>query len=184
MNFADICTKCGLCCKQAGLMKDFPEKSTKEGHCIQLSKDNTCKKYDNRPVLCRVDEGYERYFKDQFKTELEYLNHNVEVCNAMIKAAKLPEKFLVPFLKLEDYGGDGISLNQKNCELKVIYGPNEKNKKEKIFTDPEKAYNFYLSIGEAAIWDITGHRLELLEGKHYVPRDCKKDDEKDDVVPF
>lgn len=58
------CTKCGACCKNIGhlvkiglLPKDFDRGN---GTCINLAEDNTCKIYETRPSICRVDRKFWR----------------------------------------------------------------------------------------------------------------------------
>ena len=45
---------------------------------------NLCSIYDFRPLLCRVDECYEKFFKDTMSLE-EYYKANYDACNKMKK---------------------------------------------------------------------------------------------------
>ena len=52
------CTRCGLCCKNAGRIPGFPlplKPGTNE--CRYLSADNLCEIYDHRPMICQIDKG-------------------------------------------------------------------------------------------------------------------------------
>jgi len=60
------CTGCGICCTRVWLAKgtlskeEFPFDVKKDGSCEMLGKDNTCKVYENRPDICRIDKMYEK----------------------------------------------------------------------------------------------------------------------------
>ena len=43
---------------------------------------NLCSIYDNRPLLCRIDDSYDIYFKDRYTKE-EYYKLNYEVCKKL-----------------------------------------------------------------------------------------------------
>ncbi len=43
----------------------FPYQPLPDGACPQLRPDNTCAVYDQRPLLCRVDDFYHHYLADQ-----------------------------------------------------------------------------------------------------------------------
>ncbi|MCM1480419.1 MAG: hypothetical protein NC085_12005 [Muribaculaceae bacterium] len=51
------------------------------GICKYL-RGNKCGIYNERPLLCRVDESYEAYFKDVITIE-EYYRLNYEACNIL-----------------------------------------------------------------------------------------------------
>ena len=44
--------------------------------------ENLCSIYDNRPLLCRIDDSYDIYFKDIYTKE-EYYKLNYEVCKKL-----------------------------------------------------------------------------------------------------
>ena len=59
------CTSCGACCRMANLhnvanKKHWGIELTDIGRCVHLSEDNKCKIYENRPLICNVDEVYDR----------------------------------------------------------------------------------------------------------------------------
>ena len=85
------CDKCSACCRlvffvidQAKenpdsddelvkLINEFPYELNKDGSCSMLGEDGLCSVYDERPIICRVDDIYERFYakimsKEQFNT--------------------------------------------------------------------------------------------------------------------
>ena len=75
------CDRCGLCCRH--IKRD--KMPNENGVCKYLDENtNLCKIYENRPVICRVDDYYERYCKDTMTRE-EFYAVNLENCK-MIKS--------------------------------------------------------------------------------------------------
>ena len=72
------CDKCGECCRNLDRSPLYKDLHDGDGVCRYL-KDNMCSIYDKRPLLCRVDECYKIFFKDEFDYE-EYLQLNYESC--------------------------------------------------------------------------------------------------------
>lgn len=52
-----------------------------DGTCRYLE-GNLCSIYSQRPVLCRVDECYELYFKERYSLE-EYYEMNYRICKKL-----------------------------------------------------------------------------------------------------
>jgi hypothetical protein len=59
----------------------YKELDRGDGVCKYLS-GNICSIYDDRPLLCRVDDSYNIYFKEQYTKE-QYYNLNYEVCKKL-----------------------------------------------------------------------------------------------------
>ncbi len=78
-----ICNQCGLCCKNLKLSSIYAELDRGDGTCKYL-KNNLCSIYNDRPLLCRIDESYEFFFKDSFSKE-EYYKLNYEMCKKFKK---------------------------------------------------------------------------------------------------
>lgn len=75
------CEKCGVCCRSLGLSPLYSALDRGDGVCRHLC-GNLCSIYENRPLLCRVDESYEVFFKGQVSREdYEKLNH--EACHKL-----------------------------------------------------------------------------------------------------
>lgn len=73
-----ICDMCGECCKNLDKSPIYSELDKGDGTCKYLV-GNLCSIYDNRPLLCRVDESYEAFFKDIYGID-EYYRLNYEAC--------------------------------------------------------------------------------------------------------
>lgn len=73
-----VCDKCGECCKNLDKSPIYSELDRGNGSCKYLV-GNLCSIYDNRPLLCRVDESYEAFFKDIYSID-EYYRLNYEAC--------------------------------------------------------------------------------------------------------
>lgn len=73
------CDKCGECCRHLDLSPIYHSLDRGDGVCKYLS-ENLCTIYEDRPLLCRVDESYEAYFKDSI-TKNDYYKLNYENCN-------------------------------------------------------------------------------------------------------
>lgn len=75
------CDQCGACCRNLHLSSLYAELDRGDGVCKYLS-GNLCSIYESRPLLCRIDESYEKFFKDVMSIE-EYYRMNQEVCKAL-----------------------------------------------------------------------------------------------------
>lgn len=72
------CNKCGCCCRHLDKSELYKELDRGDGTCKYLQ-GNLCTIYAERPLLCRIDECYEKFFKDQMTLE-EYYKVNYEMC--------------------------------------------------------------------------------------------------------
>ncbi|PJJ30150.1 YkgJ family cysteine cluster protein [Lacrimispora celerecrescens] len=71
------CDKCGECCKNLNKSPVYAELDRGDGICLHLHK-NLCSIYETRPLICRIDNCYELFFKDSMtKAEFYSLNHAV-----------------------------------------------------------------------------------------------------------
>lgn len=75
------CDKCGACCRNLHLSPLYAELDRGDGVCKYLS-ENLCSIYESRPLLCRVDESYEKFFKEVMSIE-EYYRINQEICKKL-----------------------------------------------------------------------------------------------------
>lgn len=75
------CDQCGVCCRNVGKSPIYKDLDDGTGKCRYLD-GNLCGIYETRPLLCRVDESYETFFKDQMTLE-EYYRLNYEACNKL-----------------------------------------------------------------------------------------------------
>lgn len=75
------CDKCGLCCAHIGESELYKELNRGDGICKFL-KDNLCLIYESRPLLCRVDESFEKIFSKAMSKE-EFYELNYQGCRAL-----------------------------------------------------------------------------------------------------
>ena len=75
------CTCCGECCRNLGKSDVYKELDRGDGTCKYLD-GNKCSIYDERPLLCRIDESYEVYFREQYSLE-EYYEFNYSICKQL-----------------------------------------------------------------------------------------------------
>lgn len=75
------CIKCGKCCRSLKNNIIYSDLDRGDGVCKYL-KDNLCSIYDNRPLLCRVDDCYNLFFKDKYTKE-EFYKLNKIICNTL-----------------------------------------------------------------------------------------------------
>ena len=118
LEFNNICTKCGACCKKAsvdaynGFTRSFYEKvlnikleelqTKKNGDCINLLDDNSCAIYEDRPLICRY--GNDKLhigpntLQDLLKyTEREYLDLQMSSCNTIMDLNKIDKSYQIKF---------------------------------------------------------------------------------------
>ena len=65
------CEKCGACCRNISKSNLYQKLDRGDGVCKYL-RDNLCEIYNNRPVLCRIDECFELYFSKRMSQEQYY----------------------------------------------------------------------------------------------------------------
>jgi Fe-S-cluster containining protein len=100
MNFP--CTQCGACCRRVGKSKDFQEPVNPDGSCSHLKEDNSCGIYETRPMICRVEEFYEKFQSEETMSKEDFFRLNSEECNNMMDEDGLDEKLRID-LKIYDY---------------------------------------------------------------------------------
>lgn len=80
------CNKCGICCKNLDKSYLYQELDRGDGVCKHLV-NNLCSIYDNRPLLCRIDESYKSFYLNIMTLE-EYYRLNYEACDKLRKETK------------------------------------------------------------------------------------------------
>lgn len=80
------CDKCGFCCRNLNLSSLYSELDRGDGVCKFLD-GNICSIYDERPLLCRIDESYEVFFSKKMTRE-EFYNLNKIMCDELKKHRK------------------------------------------------------------------------------------------------
>lgn len=75
------CDCCGCCCRNLNQSELYKELDRGDGVCKYLN-GNICSIYEERPLICRVDECYEQFFKQEMNI-VEYYNINSIVCKQL-----------------------------------------------------------------------------------------------------
>ena len=75
------CDKCGEFCRNLHKSPLYKDLHDGDGVCRYL-KGNECSIYENRPLICRIDDSYEVFFKQELSYE-EYLQLNYESCKIL-----------------------------------------------------------------------------------------------------
>ena len=88
------CTKCGLCCKKLDEVSQLDAYHAGDGVCFYYAENIGCNIYESRPDVCRVDDGYERFFSAVI-TKQDYYHKNAQICNKMQKDKGLDRKYRV-----------------------------------------------------------------------------------------
>lgn len=81
------CERCGCCCRNLDKSDIYVPLNRGDGVCKYLN-GNDCSIYDNRPLLCRIDESYNRFFS-KLMTKEDFYKINKEACKRL---QKLEEK--------------------------------------------------------------------------------------------
>ena len=72
------CKQCGNCCRHLDRSELYKDLDRGDGVCRYL-KDNLCSIYEDRPLLCRIEESYNEVFSEVYTKE-EYYRLNEEDC--------------------------------------------------------------------------------------------------------
>ena len=71
------CDKCGECCRNLDKSPLYTDLDCGNGICKHLV-GNLCEIYEERPLICRIDDCYALFFKDSMtRAEFYQLNHAV-----------------------------------------------------------------------------------------------------------
>lgn len=77
------CERCGACCRQVGTVPFGKGLALPSGVCRHWDEHTKlCSIYKTRPLICRVDEAYERCLQDKM-TRREYYRLNKEACQRL-----------------------------------------------------------------------------------------------------
>ncbi|UXZ05860.1 YkgJ family cysteine cluster protein [Moraxella nasicaprae] len=84
LNISDLttfpCTACGQCCRRIHLSEMTAFLDRGDGICHHLDcQTNLCQIYNDRPLVCRVEDYYKTYLINQISWE-EFVDINVQVC--------------------------------------------------------------------------------------------------------
>lgn len=80
------CTQCGACCQFVGRNEITSHLDRGDGTCkYYLPASKHCGIYEDRPLCCRVDDGYDKVFKDSGMTREEFYSINLIYCKELQK---------------------------------------------------------------------------------------------------
>ncbi|NOL49261.1 YkgJ family cysteine cluster protein [Pelistega europaea] len=78
------CTACGKCCRHVDKSELTSFLSRGDGVCQFLDeKTNLCTIYEQRPLVCRVEDYYREYLMDKIGWD-EFVKLNLEVCKDLL----------------------------------------------------------------------------------------------------
>jgi Fe-S-cluster containining protein len=102
------CTGCGACCRRIGklinsvkdkqfekfsigeLLQQFPHQYNKDGVCEMLHNDG-CKVYEDRPLICRVDDLMIAMGQDKH----EWYKDNINACNEIMEEDGIDKSYRI-----------------------------------------------------------------------------------------
>lgn len=74
------CTACGLCCQKVHLSEQTAWLNRGDGVCQHYDElTKLCSIYENRPLVCRVEDYYQVYLLDKIKWQ-DFVQLNVVIC--------------------------------------------------------------------------------------------------------
>ena len=77
------CTACGKCCRRVGSSPQTQFLDRGDSVCRYLNEQtNLCDIYENRPIVCRVEDYYNAYLTDQIKW-IDFIEINQNICNKL-----------------------------------------------------------------------------------------------------
>ena len=89
-----LCSGCGARCFMAVTKGLMPDRG--DGGCINLDDDLSCKIYEDRPLLCKVDGMFERMKKHKPKLDQKKWNKwNTKMCHDLIDEQGLDPKYKI-----------------------------------------------------------------------------------------
>lgn len=78
------CNLCGLCCKNLNLSSLYQNMHNGNGICFNYDENSKlCKIYEQRPLICNVEDGY-KFFKENLSKK-EYYDLNYQFCEKLKK---------------------------------------------------------------------------------------------------
>ena len=88
------CTKCGQCCMNISKVEQLIDDHSGNGICIFYRENVGCKIYQNRPDVCRIDEGYIKFFSSHMSIQ-EFYQKNAQVCNQLQEEKGMNQQYRV-----------------------------------------------------------------------------------------
>lgn len=76
-----VCDKCGLCCSHIGGSELYKDLDRGDGVCRFLQ-GTLCSIYEQRPLLCRVDESWQKLFSAKISLQ-DFYDLNYQGCKTL-----------------------------------------------------------------------------------------------------
>lgn len=77
------CTACGQCCRRVYLSEKTAYLNRGDGVCQYFNEENNlCSIYENRPLICRVDDYYQAHFSQMISWD-DFVQLNMEICHSL-----------------------------------------------------------------------------------------------------
>lgn len=77
------CTACGKCCRNVGLSKQTDFLDRGDSICKYFNEyTNLCTIYDQRPLVCRVEDYYDVFLSDKYEWN-EFVDINLKICESL-----------------------------------------------------------------------------------------------------
>lgn len=74
------CTACGKCCRKVGNSPQTQFLDRGDSVCRYFNEEtNLCNIYDDRPIVCRVQDYYQQYLSDKIKW-IDFVEINQAIC--------------------------------------------------------------------------------------------------------
>lgn len=77
------CNSCGKCCRRVNLSGLTNYLDRGDGVCRNFNEvSNLCNIYNDRPLICRVEDYYKTYLSDQIGWD-EFVKINLDICDKL-----------------------------------------------------------------------------------------------------
>lgn len=77
------CNSCGKCCRRVNLSDLTNYLDRGDGICRNFDEvSNLCNIYNDRPLICRVEDYYKTYLSDQIGWD-EFVKINLDICEKL-----------------------------------------------------------------------------------------------------
>ena len=87
------CTLCGACCRSIHAVKEL-EMFCQNGICVHLQGNNSCAIYENRPIVCNIEELYQHSFAN-IMSKKDFYNANIKICNDLQEKFGIDKKYRI-----------------------------------------------------------------------------------------
>ncbi len=109
------CSCCGLCCQNISTVDELSKFDTGDGVCKYFDfPSSSCKIYETRPDICRIEKMYEKKYNKIF-TKKDFYIENAEICNRLQEKYNLDDSYRI---KLKEKNGNTIYTRRNNTSCR------------------------------------------------------------------